>query len=239
MNIAHRFTLMVKGSLNGLMDQLEDPEQSLHQLILEMEEQLEVAKRAVAQAIANEDHLRSRIDFYDKDAAEWQTAARRALKRSQEDDAREALRRHEQAKHQVVRLGENLASQEQDSEEVRESVKLLHERLGEARSRLQILQARIRQTEARKAAGKVMRGMDKTNLFDEFDRLGDRVDRQAAEERAYLRFDDQLAGTDLRRRFRNAALDDAVEDGLDALRQEMGHGDTTAEPKAAGVAPEG
>jgi phage shock protein A len=207
MNFAHRFTLMVKGSLNALMDQIEDPEQSLHQLILEMEEQLEVAKRAVAQAIANEDHLRSRIAFYEKDAEEWQTSARRALKRGKEDDAREALRRHEQARHQASTLKENLASQEQDTEEVRESVKLLHERLGQA--------------EARKAAGKALRGMERTNVFDEFDRLGDRVDRQAAEERAYLHLDDQLSGTDVRRRFRNDALDEAVEDGLEALRREM------------------
>lgn len=228
MNFAQRFTLMVKGNLNALMDQWEDPEQSLHQLILEMEEQLEVAKRAVAQAIANEDHLRSRIAFYEKDAEEWQTSARRALKHGKEDDAREALRRHEQARHQATTLKENLASQERDTEEVRESVKLLHERLGQARSRLQVLQARLRQTEARKAAGKALRGMQKTNVFDEFDRLGDRVDRQAAEERAYLHLDDQLSGTDVRRRFRNDALDEAVEDGLDALRREI-EGETGAE----------
>lgn len=221
MNLARRFTLMVQGNLHGLLDQLEDPEQSLHQLVLDMEEQLEVAKRAVAQAIANEDHLRSRIAFYEKDGEQWQQSARTALRHGREDDARQALRRGEQARRQVVTLGQHLASQEEDTAEVRESVKLLHERLGQARSRLHGLHARMRQTEARQAAAKVLRGVERTNVFDQFDALGERVERRAAEERAYVRLDDHLSGSDLRRRCRNSELDDAVARDLEALRREI------------------
>ena len=35
MNIAQRFTLLVKGQLNAIFDNLEDPERSLHQLVLD------------------------------------------------------------------------------------------------------------------------------------------------------------------------------------------------------------
>ena len=221
MNLARRFTLMVKGNLDKILDQLEDPEQSLHQLILEMEEQLEIAKRAAAQAIANEDRLRSRIAFHQKDGGEWKSRARRSLEKGRESDAREALRRAEEARRQAVRLGEQLASQERDTREVRESVELLHQRLADARSRLQVLHARLRQTEARRAAGKALRGVERTNLHGEFERLGERVEQEAAEERAYLRIDDQLSGADVRRRFEESALDDTVEDQLETLREEL------------------
>ena len=148
----------------------------------------------------------------------------RALEKGREADAREALRRGEGARRQVARLGEELASQENDTREVREQVELLHQRLTDARSRHQVLVARLRQTEARRAASKALRGVEKVNLYGEFQRLGERVDRQAAEERAYLRLDDQLSGAEVRRRFEASALDDTVEDRLEALRRELDDG---------------
>jgi len=56
MQITQRFSLLVKGRVNAVLDALEDPERSLNQLIIDMEEELESAKRAVASAMAN-DHL--------------------------------------------------------------------------------------------------------------------------------------------------------------------------------------
>ena len=221
MNLTQRFKLMVKGNLNNLFDQLEDPERSLNQLILDMEEQLEAAKRAAAAAMANEDRLRAKIAFHDKDTEEWQAAARRAVAKDLEDDARLALRRAQEAGQQAQRLKQQLAEQTHDTTDVREAVARLNERLGHARSRLQITQARMRQSEARKAAGQVMRGVERANLHAEFDRLEERVERVAAEDRAYIQLDDCLSGQDLRRRFDAAAMDDAVEDQLQSLRLEL------------------
>ena len=221
MNLAQRFTLMVKGNLNGLFDRLEDPEQSLHQLVLDMEEHLEAAKRAAAAAMANEDRLRSKIAFHQKDAEEWKDGARRALKSGREEDARTALRRAEEAERQRRRLKEQLDAQERDTEEVRDAVARLHERLGHARARLQVTQAKLRQSEARQAAGKVLQGVQRADLYGEFDRLEARVEQTASEERAYLALDDSLRGDDVRRRFESAEVDEAVEDGLEALRREL------------------
>ncbi len=221
MNLAQRFTLMVKGSINSMFDSLEDPERSLHQLLLDMEEQLDAAKRATARAMANEDRLRSRIATVRRDADRWQDAARRALGKQQEDDAREAMRRAELATRQADQLAERLVSQEQDTTQIRESVARMNEQLQDGRSRLRILQARIRQGEARRAIGKVMKGAEASNLSGEFERLGERVELWAAEENAYLRLDDELTGRDFERRAESAAVDDAVEARLTRLRTEI------------------
>ena len=98
MNVTQRFTLLVKGSIDAVLIKFEDPERSLNQLVLDMEEELESAKRAVARAMANEDRLRSRIAFHEKDMKQWQEASERAMKKGDEDGARDMLRRLEQAK---------------------------------------------------------------------------------------------------------------------------------------------
>ncbi len=221
MNVARRFTLLVKGSITSLLDSLEDPERSLHQLLIDMEEQLDAAKRATARAMANEDRLRARIASHRQDAGRWEDAARRALAKQREADAREAMRRAEVATRQADSLAERLAAQEHDTTQIRESVVRLSEQLQDGRSRLQILQARIRQGEARRAMGKVLKGAEATNLQGEFDRLGERVELWAAEENAYLRLDDELTGRDFARRAENAAVDDAVDSRLEQLRAEL------------------
>ncbi len=221
MNIAQRFTFLVKSNITSLFDSLEDPERSLNQLILDMDEQLDGAKRATAQAMANEDRLRARVELQEKEARDWEKAARRAAKKGKDDDAREALRRVEKAERQAARLRDQLAGQEQDTREIRESVTRMHDELGGARERLQILQARMRQSEARRAMGKVMRGVESTNLYGEFDRLGERVERRAAEEAAYLKLGAEVSGDDLKRHFEAEAIDDAADDRLERLKASL------------------
>jgi len=220
MQITQRFSLLVKGRVNAVLDALEDPERSLNQLIIDMEDELESAKRAVASAMANEDRLRSQIAVHDREARGWQGSAERALKRGNEADAREALRRAELAERQRDRLHERLDVQSRETEEVRVSVVQMQDRLEQAKSRLQVIHAQLRQAEARRAVGKAMRRVEQSSLHAEFDRISGRASHMAAEERAYQRLDDELNGDDVRRRFEDLDLADAVEERLSRLKGE-------------------
>ncbi len=221
MNIAQRFTLLVKGQLNAILDNLEDPERSLHQLVLDMEDQLEAAKRAAARAMANEDRLRAKIAFHDKDARDWQEAAERMVRKTNESRAREALERAERAERQRDRLQKQLDEQAAETQEIRESVARMNQKIGEARARLQLLQARLRQGEARRSINRVMDGVRANNLYGEFDRMSERVEEQTAAERAYSRLDDELSGDDLRRRMEDSAVENAVDERLEKLKSSM------------------
>jgi phage shock protein A len=218
MNLLHRFNLLVKGRLNALFDAIEDPERSLLQLVQDMEEELDAAKRAVARAMANEDRLRAQIAFHGKDAEEWQKAAERALGKGDEAGAREALKRVEKAERQRDRLAEQLEKQSKETEEVRQSVARMAERVEQAKSRLQVVQAQLRQAEARRAIGDVLATAGSLNLHGEFDRISARVEEDAATERNYQRIDDELSGEDLRRRFEADAVADAVEERLAKMK---------------------
>lgn len=219
MNILHRFNLLVKGRINAVLDALEDPERSLLQLVQDMEEELDAAKRAVARAMANEDRLRAQIAFHAQDAGEWQRAAERALGKGDEAGAREALRRVEKAERQREKLGQHLEKQSAETEDVRQSVVRMQERVEQARSRLQLVQAQMRQLEARRAIGDVLSTAGSLNLHGEFDRISARIEENAATERNYQRIDDELSGEDLRRRFEKDAVADAVEERLARLRE--------------------
>ncbi|MEM6794359.1 MAG: PspA/IM30 family protein [Acidobacteriota bacterium] len=221
MNLAQRFTLMVRGKTLQSFEKLEDPQASLEQLVLEMGSQLEAAKRAIAQAVANERRLRSRLERQQREADRFDASARNAVARADDALAREALRRAEQARRQADEVARQLTEQEADTTRIRSYVEKLQDRFGEARSKLQMLRARTQQTQARAAIGKVLQGSERVDLHAEFERLGEKIELHAAEEGAYLEIDDQLSGQDLRRRLDQADLEDSVESRLESLRLEI------------------
>ncbi|HEX6898649.1 MAG TPA: PspA/IM30 family protein [Thermoanaerobaculia bacterium] len=219
MNIMQRFNLLMKGRIHAALDLIEDPERSLNQLVHDMEEELDAAKRAVARAMANEDRLRAQIAFHTQDAAEWQSAAERSLGKGDEASAREALRRVELAERQRDKLAQQLEKQSKETEEVRQSIARMQEKVDQARSRLQLVQAQMRQVQARRAIGEILTSASAHNLHGEFDRISARIEEDAATERNYQRIDDQLSGEDVRRRFESEAVADAVEDRLAKLKE--------------------
>jgi phage shock protein A len=219
MNITQRFTLLVKCSLDAVLEKFEDPERALHQLVIDMEEELEAAKRAAARAMANEDRLRSRIALHEKDAREWEASAERALKKGDEAGARDMLTRAERAERQGERLAEELQAQARETADIREAVGRMHDRVRKARGRLELLQAKMRQGEARRAINKVLTGVERANLQSDFDRFSERIELESAAERSYFEIEDGLTGDDLRRRSEDAAVEDSVEERLERMRE--------------------
>ena len=143
------------------------------------------------------------------------------MKKGDEDGARDMVRRLEQAERQRDRLRDELRTQSEETEEIHEAITQMHDRLQKACSRLELLQAQMRQGEARRAINKVMVGVQRANLQSEFDRISERVELQAAEERSYLKLDDELRGDHLRRRAEDSAVNDAVDDRMQKLRDKM------------------
>lgn len=221
MNITQRFTLLVKCSLDAMLEKFEDPERALHQLVIDMEEELDSAKRAAARAMANEDRLRSRIALHEKDAREWEASAERALGKKDEAGAREMLTRAERAERQRERLAEELATQSRETEDIREAVARMHERVRSARARLELLQAKMRQGEARRAINKVMTGVERSNLESDFDRFSERIELDTAAERSYLRIEEELTGGDLKRRAEDDAIEESIEERLERMREKL------------------
>ena len=81
------------------------------------------------------------------------------MNKGDEDGARDMLLRAEKAERQRDRLREELHTQSDETEEIRDAIVNMHDRMQKARSRLELLQAQMRQGEARRAINKVMVGV--------------------------------------------------------------------------------
>src|SRR5689334_11624457 len=86
MNWIKNFTLVMRSSITTLREKVEDPERMLHQLIIDMEEELERVRSAVAAAIADEIQMNNKCRKARDDSSQWFERAGRyvaAMKRPQ------------------------------------------------------------------------------------------------------------------------------------------------------------
>ncbi|HOQ49887.1 MAG TPA: PspA/IM30 family protein, partial [Candidatus Kapabacteria bacterium] len=75
MSIFKRIADIFKANVNDVLDKAEDPEKMLKQMVIEMEQSVNKATLAVAQAIANEKSLERKLEKARKDKEEWEHKA--------------------------------------------------------------------------------------------------------------------------------------------------------------------
>jgi phage shock protein A len=91
MNWLKSFSLVMRSSVTTLREKVEDPERMLHQLIIDMEEELQRVRAAVAGAIADEIQLGAKCRKEREEGVKWFERATQALRRGDEATAKAAL----------------------------------------------------------------------------------------------------------------------------------------------------
>src|SRR6188768_1019686 len=79
MGIFSRLGTLIKSNINDLITKAEDPEKMLSQVLLEMQQQLVEAKKAVAIAIADEKRLKKQWDDQVALSRDWEKKAMAAV----------------------------------------------------------------------------------------------------------------------------------------------------------------
>ena len=183
-----RIRYVIAANLNALLEKAEDPEKLLRALIREMEEAGEDARMAVAELLAEQQHLERRCAGFEQEMAEWQERAEQAVEAERDDLARAALKaraelaeRQREAVAERERLAGRVARLEQD-------MGTLKTKLAEARGRLRDLQPGPagRSAPASPEAGKEQRHERRLReALGRFDRLQRQVERLEARVRSY------------------------------------------------------
>jgi len=93
MGMFDRLKTVISSNINALISKAEDPEKMLNQLIIDLNEQLIEAKKAVALAIADEKRLEREMLENKAKADEWEKKAMLAVRAGRDDLAKEALLR--------------------------------------------------------------------------------------------------------------------------------------------------
>jgi len=175
MGLMERVSALVRANLNDLIDKAEDPEKMLKQVILDMENQLIQVKTQVAMAIADEHVLSRKQKECEADRADWMRKAELALDRKDDALARGALERAESCKQVSHALADQLTDQQRQTEALRTALRKLEQKLGEARSKCDLLIAQHRRSRAVQRAAEAGIAVNAESTGATFDRMRRKV----------------------------------------------------------------
>lgn len=187
-----RFTLVMKSSVTTLREKIEDPERMLHQLICDMEEELEAVRASVAAAIADEIQLGKEVERAREETDKWTERAEAAMKREDESAARSALDQKLRGEERIETLQNSYDTQQRQVAKLQKSYRDLEDKIRQARHKRTLLVARLSRADSARKINQALDRAEGTSAFAEFSRLERRVDRAEAMSEAY----DRLEGRD-------------------------------------------
>lgn len=224
MGIFSRLGTLIKSNINDLISRAEDPEKMLNQVLLEMQQQLVDAKKSVAVAIADEKKLHKQYNSELDKAKEWERKAMMAVRAGDDNLARQALIRKQEHETIAQQFQQQWIAQKAAVDKLKDALRLLNNKIEEAKRKKNILIARKKRAEAQKQIAATMQGLGDTSAFDTFDRMADQINMLEAEAEAGAELAGELSGDTLESKF--LALESgghgSEDDALAELKAKMG-----------------
>ena len=189
MSWLNQFTLVMRSSVTSLRETVENPERMLHQLIIDMEDELDRVRRSVAEAVADEIQMRKRAERERVEANNWSDRAVSAMKRGSEDIARQALEMKMAASERCERLtGEHL-KQQGEVAKLQSAVRDLEDKIRQAKQKKTVLSARLARATSTQKINEALERTNNQSAFAQFRRFEEKVERQEALGEAWERMD--------------------------------------------------
>jgi phage shock protein A len=224
MGIFSRLGTLIKSNINDLISRAEDPEKMLNQVLLEMQQQLVDAKKAVAVAIADEKKLQKQYNAELDKAKEWERKAMVAVRAGDDNLARQALVRKQEHENISQQFQSQWMAQKAAVDKLKDALRLLANKIEEAKRKKNILIARKKRAEAQRQIASTMQGLGDTSAFDTFDRMAEQINMLEAEAEAGAELAGEISGDTLESKF--LALESgghgSEEDALEELKAKMG-----------------
>jgi len=223
MGIFSRIGSLFKSNLNDLISKAEDPEKMLNQIVLDMQNQLVEAKKQVAVSIADQKRLEKQRDEQGDLAQEWERKAMLAVRANDEGLAREALKRKAEHDGQFAEFTKQAQLQKDAVDKLKEQLRVLNDKIEEAKRKKNILIARQKRAEAQKTIQGTMSGLSDTGAFDTFERMAQKVDQIEAESDATVELGNELSGDTLQQKFKALEAGSVgTDNALAELKAKMG-----------------
>ncbi len=222
MGIFGRMKTLLKANVNDLASKAENPELVLNQLILDMEDQLRAAKLQVRDTITDQKRLEKQLETALASSKEWERKAMIAVEAGEDDLARAALGRKQEADDQAEEFQAGHERQKAAANELKLALRGLGDKIEEAKRKKAILLARAKKAAlTAQMAGGAGVGAD-TSAFDSFERQAGKIENLEAEVAAHGEIDDTLHVAELESKFRGLEDEHGGDDALAALKRKMG-----------------
>lgn len=222
MGIFSRLAQLIKSNINDLIAKAEDPEKMLNQVVIEMTEQLANAKKQVAVSIADAHRLGKQYENEAQQAKEWERKAMMAVRAGNDELAKEALNRKREHDALAQQLHDQWEKQKAAVEQLKTALRMLNNKIEEAKRKKNVLIARKKRAEAQKAIHETMSGLKNASAFETFDRMAGKIEQMEAEADASAEMAEEYSGDQLAHKFDKLEATAGADDDLAALKQKMG-----------------
>jgi phage shock protein A len=230
MNWLSEFSLVMRSSVTALREKVEDPERMLHQLIIDMQCELDRVRASVAEAIADEIQMRKRCKRERNEVQSWQDRAAAAMQRKDERTARSALEQKQSAQQRSDQYETEHTKQADAVRKLQDSVRDLEDKIRQATQKKTLLMARMTRASTTQNINAAMDRCDSQSAFAQFGRLEAKVDREEAVSEAWDRMDGKDPDAkELERQFEHEEQKERVNAELEALKAELAPEDAASE----------
>ena len=217
MGLFDRLKRVVGANLNDLVSKAEDPEKMLEQALLEMQEDMVKLRQGVAQAIAAQKRTEKQYNEAVNEVNKWQRNAQLALQKGDEDLARQALERKKTYNDTSVALKTSLDQQTIQVEGLKRNLIQLESKISEAKTKKEMLKARITAAKAQEQLGNMVSGMSTSSAMSAFERMEEKVLLQESRAQSTA----ELISSDLESQFVKLKSGSDIDDELAKLKAEL------------------
>tara|TARA_Y100001968_G_scaffold276234_1_gene270412 strand:- start:280 stop:1056 length:777 start_codon:yes stop_codon:yes gene_type:complete len=220
MGLLDRLSRLIRANINAFVRDAEDPIKILDQSVADMQEDLEKLRQAVSMAIASQKRLENQAAQSKEQIQNWLKRAELALKKGQDDLAREALSRKKTFQETYESLSTQFESQKAQVERLKKSLFLLERKIAETRTKKDMLKARAQAAKAQQKIQSAVGDLGGNSAMAAFERMEDKVEALEASSQAAL----EIAGEDLESKFEALEGGDDMEKELETLRSQLKSG---------------
>ena len=176
MGIFARAAQVLSANFNALLDKADDPRKALDQTLLEMREQIVLARKEVVGGVASEKQLKKKVEELDHEVEKWSGRAELAVKNNDDALAREALLQKRRAISERDQAEAARAEQRASAVEMKDALEHMERKVKE----LELRKRTIATKSQIASAGGGVEGLGKVGsgagAFDEFRRMEDKIE---------------------------------------------------------------
>lgn len=217
MSIFERITNLAKANINDIIDKAEDPEKIAKQVIYDLEEAFKEATAGVAAAIMEEKKLLTLMTQSKEESLKWEKRAMAAIEKGDDALAKEALKRRISFEDDSKRYESEHENRLDLVRELKESLRMLEDKIDEAKRRRDALIARSKSAEAQVKIAKTLSGASQTDPMEALKRMEEKVMHTEAQVEAYA----ELKSESVESKFKKLESEDTLENELAALKSKM------------------
>lgn len=218
MSILTRISTLISANINAMIDAAEDPEKMVDEYLRQMRAELSEARAATAMAMADETRLRSNWEQSKSQTADWQHKAELAVQNSDDELAREALLRRNNAQTLIDTYNAQWTAQHDQVQELRGALAKLEAKIVEAETKKELIIAKSHRAATQEAITSAMQSIQGSTADGSLGKMEAKADERLAKAQAMS----ELSSQDLDTRFSDLESSQQVETDLADLKKQMG-----------------